>query len=289
MINEFKKIQTRDNLNLNALVFERGNKEWLIHLHDYGEHHGRHLHILEHSSRFYNILQLDLRGHGDSEGSVKEIDDFRVLTRDLEDVITYLSKNYSMKTFSLMGHGLGGLVICDYLQNFAKSELYPLRTFLVAPMLYLHGSLGHLLSYTEKYVFSALDKITFNVSIPKFIDASKLSHDGRIFQSFQLDKKIKTSIPSHFLFKILKTARDINSRPLRANCHLSVAMGGEDNLINVELTDEYFKKFERGSKVLIVEGAYRELQHEVEMFRYPYEQFLKESMFDKDFARKLMV
>lgn len=288
MIHEIKKIKTRDDQLLHGLVFERGHSHWLIHIHDYGEHSGRHTHLLDLGSRFYNLLQFDLRGHGQSGGSVKDIDDFRVMTRDLEDVISFLKSEYSIKKFSIIGHGLGGLITCDYLQNFAKKEFYPEKCFLVSPLLYLHGALGQLLGLTEKYVFSALDKITIDFKIPNFVNPKLLSHDGRIFQSFKLDKKNKTSINSHFLYKILQTARDINSRPLRAECQLSVVLAGDDYQINVGLTREYFSKFERAAKILLVEGAYHELQHEVEMFRYPYEKFLKEAMFEKDFATKLM-
>jgi acylglycerol lipase len=288
MINEYKKILTCDDIELNVLIHEEGHKDWLIHLHDYGEHHGRHQHVLDQASRFHNIIQVDLRGHGDSGGDLSKIRDFRVLTRDLDDVIHFLKKEYSLSSYSLMGHGLSGLIICDYLQNFAKKDLYPNKVFLVGPLLFLHGAVGQLLAYTEKYVFSALDKVTINFSIPNFIDPKKLSHDGRIFQSYCYEDKVKTSISSHFLYKLLKTARDVNSRPLRANCQLSIAMGGEDDLINVGLTEDYFNRFERGSKILVVDGAYRELQHEVEMFRYPYEHFLKNSLFDEKFSMKLL-
>lgn len=289
MINEFKKILTRDDVELNALVLESGKKTWLIHLHDYGENIQRHQSFLDPASGFYNILQLELREHGISGGKLSEINDFRTLTKDLEDAINFLQNNYAMNEFNLIGHGLGGLIICDYLQNFAKTDKYPNKVFLQGPMLFLHGTLGKLLGLTEKFVFSAINKITFDISIPNFVDAKKLSHDGRVFQSFQLDKSIKTSISSHFLLMMLAAMREIASRPLRANCHLAVALAGEDYSTNISLVQNYFQQFEKTSKILVIDGAYKELHNEVEMFRYPYEEFYREFMFEKSIARKILI
>lgn len=289
MINEFKKIKTRDDVELNALVLESGKKTWLIHLHDFGENIQRHHSILDPASRFYNILQVDLREHGNSGGVLSEMSDFRVLTKDLEDCIIFLQNNYAMNEFNLIGHGLGGLIICDYLQNFAKIDRYPGKVFLQGPLLFLHGTLGQILGLTEKFVFSVINKISIDVKIPNFIDAKKLSHDGRVFQSVQLDKTMKTSISSSFLLMMLATMRDIATRPLRANCHLAVALAGEDYSINVGMVQNYFQQFEKTSKILVIDGAYKELHHEVEMFRYPYEEFFKDFIFEKSISRKLLV
>jgi acylglycerol lipase len=288
MIHEFKKIKTSDDILLHALIREKGAQMWLIHVHSYGEHHGRHKFILDNCSQYYNILQFDLRGHGESEGNISKINDFNTLCRDLDDVIHFLKDRYKMKNYVLLGHGLGGLICADYIQNFAKRNCYPNKLFLSSPLLHMSGVVGEVLSMTDKYIFSLADKTTIPFKVPNFIQNKKLSHDGRVYQSYKNDMLCKTSISSKFLVKLLKTIRDVSSRPLRADCEVYCALAEEDFLVNSYLVKEFFSRFEKGAMVTLIEGAYHELHNEVEMYRSKYQKFLFDSLIDTQFQMKAL-
>ncbi|MGK0367102.1 MAG: alpha-beta hydrolase superfamily lysophospholipase [Thermoproteota archaeon] len=279
MIHELKKIKTSDNNELNILIRENGSKKWIICLSNYGDHLDRYKYLLKSVGNDYNILQYDFRGHGSSDGNLKEISDLHIFSKDLNDILLYLKNNYRLEDYFLVGHGFGGTVCCDFIQNFAKKELYPSKVFLISPLLFFSGKYGQLVYFTEKYVFSILQKLFLNFSFKKFLNPRKLSHDGRVFQSYIRDTKIKNKVTTHFMFGLIKLVKTITARPLRAECELYCALGKNDPHINVKLTQQYFKQFEKGANLLIVKEAYHELHHEVEKYRNEFDRFFKSALF----------
>lgn len=280
MQHEYRDISGHEGLRLKTLIKENGAPQWLIVTHGMGEHFERHQHLLKLFPQQFNILMYDLRGHGRSEGergNVKHFSDYR---KDLQQVIDYLRKEFSMKRFTLFGHSLGGLITADWLQNEAQPDCYPERVFLSSPPVGAAGILGPIFGFAPLIVMKSLADLPISIPLGGMIDLSKLSHDGRVLEAYLNDEQVILKIHSHLFFETLKAAREVFSRPLRASCPLYVCIGTADGVVNPGMLVRYFTLVEKNAKLLQVKDGYHELHNEIEKYRTPYTQFLQASLGD---------
>lgn len=277
MNNEYRDIISFDGTILKCLIRETGSSKWLIVTHGLGEHSGRHEFILKLFSQNFNIAIYDLRGHGKSGGKRAYVDDFQFFLKDLHSVVGYLKKEFSMTNYTLFGHSMGGLITASYLQNMADPHFYPDTVFLSSPAVAAPGLMGPLFSNSPKFMLDGLSKFP-TVPLQGLLDLKKLSHDSRVYESYIKDELCLLKIHTKLFFELLKTARDTFSRPLRAECPLYVSIGTGDVLVNPKAIITYFKKVEKNAQVKVIEDGYHELHNEVEKYKKPYLNFLRQSL-----------
>src|SRR6187431_299040 len=99
MNNEYRDILSFDGISLKCLIRETGSNKWLIITHGLGEHLGRHEFFLKFFSQNFNIAIYDVRGHGRSGGKRAWVEHFGDFSKDLDAVIHYLKKDFSMQSF----------------------------------------------------------------------------------------------------------------------------------------------------------------------------------------------
>jgi acylglycerol lipase len=277
MNNEYRDIISFDGTLLKCLIRETGSNQWLIVTHGLGEHLGRHEFILKLFSANYNIAIYDLRGHGRSGGKRAWVNDFHDFTKDLQSVIDYLKKDFSMTNYTLFGHSMGGLITAAYLQNDAKKEFYPDKVFLSSPAVAGPGIMGQAFALAPMLLFDGLIKVP-TLPLQGILDLKKLSHDSRVYESYVKDELVQLKVHSKLFFEILKMGREVFSRPLRAECPLFVSIGTEDGLVHPKLLINYFTNVEKSAQLKIIKGGYHELHNEVEKYRKPYLNFLRHSL-----------
>lgn len=277
MNNEYRDIVSFDGTPLKCLIRDNGTSKWLIISHGLGEHLGRHEYILKLFSQNFNIAIYDLRGHGKSGGRPGYVEDFRDYFRDLEVVIDYLRKEFSLKQYVLMGHSMGALITAGYMQNMVKPDRYPEKVFLSSPVVGAPGVLGPLLAGAPALLFEAFCK-TPTISLGGILNLRKLSHDSRVYDAYVKDEFTHKKIHTKLLFEILRMSREVFSRPLRIECELFVATGTGDGVVSSELAIDYFTEIEKSAQLKVFEGAYHELHNEVDKWKKPYIQFLRQSL-----------
>ncbi len=277
MNNEYRDIISFDGTLLKCLIRETGSNKWLIVTHGLGEHLGRHEFILKLFSANYNIAIYDLRGHGRSGGKRAWVNDFHDFMKDLQSVIDFLKKDFSMTNYTLFGHSMGGLITAAYLQNMASKDFYPDKVFLSSPAVAGPGVMGHAFALAPMILFDGLTKVP-TLPLQGILDLKKLSHDSRIYESYIKDELVQLKVHSKLFFEILKMGRDVFSRPLRAECPLFVSIGTDDALVHPKLLINYFRDVEKSAQLKIIEGGYHELHNEVEKYRKPYLNFLRQSL-----------
>jgi alpha-beta hydrolase superfamily lysophospholipase len=278
MHHEYRDIPSYDGLKLKATIKENGAPIWLVITHGLGEHSARHHHFLKLFAGQFNILLYDLRGHGQSEGeraNVREFSDFR---KDLQSVLEYLKKEFQMSKFIVFGHSMGGLVTADWVQNVANDDFYPQKVFLSSPPVGAPGLMGPLFGNAPHMVLKVLANIPMTVPLKGILDLSRLSHDSRVLMNYLSDDLVILKVHTHLFFEILKTSRDVFSRPLRVRCPLFASIGTEDGLVNAKMVIRYFTHVEKNTSLLKVEGGYHELHNEIEKYRQPYFDFLQDSL-----------
>src|SRR4051812_9194551 len=203
MNNEYRDIISFDGTILKCLIRESGNSQWLIVSHGLGEHSERHEFILKLFSQNFNIAIYDLRGHGKSGGKRAYVEDFKIFSKDLQSVIDYLKKDFSMSKFSLFGHSMGGLITADYLQNMAKDDFYPQKVFLSSPAVAAPGLMGPIFANAPRLIFEGLTKAP-TIPLQGILDLKKLSHDSRVYENYVKDELCQLKIQSKLFLEVLK-------------------------------------------------------------------------------------
>lgn len=277
MNNEYRDIISFDGTPIKCLIRETGSSKWLIVTHGLGEHLGRHEYMLKLFSQNFNIAIYDLRGHGRSGGKRAYVEDFNHFLKDLHSVIGYLKKEFSMEDYTLFGHSMGGLITASYLQNMASADFYPSKVYLSSPAAAAPGLMGPIFSHSPKFLLEGLTKLP-TIPVQGILDLKKISHDIRVYEAYIKDEFCELKIHTHLFFELLKMARNVFSRPLRANCPIVVSVGSEDALVNAKFCEQYFTSMEKGSQLRVFEGGYHELHNEIEKYRTPYLKFLRESL-----------
>jgi alpha-beta hydrolase superfamily lysophospholipase len=277
MNNEYRDIISFDGTIIKCLIRETGSSKWLIVTHGLGEHSGRHEFILKLFSQNFNIAIYDLRGHGKSGGKRAWVDDFSDFSKDLQSVVDFLKRDFSMTSYTLFGHSMGGLITANYLQNMAAKDFYPEKVFLSSPAVAGPGVLGHALTLAPLFLYDGLVKCP-TIPLQGVLDLKKLSHDSRVYESYVKDELNQLKVHSKLFFELLKSGREVFSRPLRAECPLYVSIGTDDALVNAKLIIQFFQHVEKRAQLKIIEGGYHELHNEVEKYRKPYLNFLRQAL-----------
>lgn len=282
MNNEYRDIISFDGTILKCLIRETGASKWLIVTHGLGEHSERHEYMFKLFSANFNIAIYDLRGHGKSGGKRAWVENFSDYLKDLQSVIDFLKKDFSMTNYTLFGHSMGGLITAAYIQNMASTDFYPEKVFLSSPAVAGPGLMGHAFSLAPMLVFDGLVKIP-TIPLQGVLDLKKLSHDGRVYEDYIHDPLNQLKVHSKLFFEVLKMGRDVFSRPLRIECPLYVSVGTADGLVHAKLIETYFTKIEKSAQLKTFEGGYHELHNEIEKYRKPYFNFLRQSLTGQSF------
>lgn len=283
MMHEYKTIVTNDGTKLNALVKENSCPVWLIMTHGVGEHLERHHYLIPMLSQYYNICLYDNRGHGKSSGKRGYVENFEAFYSDLDSVLDFLAKNYKMHRHVLMGHSMGALITAGYLQNHADEHRYPEKVFLSAPPAAVGGVLGVIFDQAPYLLADSLAAIPLSLPLSGLVDLKKLSHDGRVYQAYVTDQLNQLSLHSRLLLQLVKHAKLVFSRPLRAKCPLYCIWGSSDVVISTDALSKYFSEIEKGAQTLVVDGGYHELHNEIEKYQKPFMNFLRDAMLSSIF------
>ncbi len=87
----------------------------VVIVHGLGEHSGRYAHVAKALvDAGCAVYALDLRGHGQSEGSRAMIDRFSHAVEDINQLVEKVRKKYSGKPQFLLGHSMGGALSLRY-------------------------------------------------------------------------------------------------------------------------------------------------------------------------------
>lgn len=277
MNNEYRDIISFDGTPLKCLIRETGSNKWLIVTHGLGEHLGRHEFFLKFFSQNFNIAIYDLRGHGRSGGKRGWVENFNHFAKDLEVILAYMQKHFNLQSYILFGHSMGGLIVSDFMQNFAKDELYPEKVFLSSPAVGAPGLMGPVFANAPKFLLEGLTKLP-TIPLAKVLNLRKLSHDSRVYESYIKDEFTTLKIHTKLYMEVMKASREIFSRPLRVKCPLFCAIGTEDVLVHPGLMIKYFTEVEKNAQLKVFEGGYHELHNEIEKYRQPYINYLRQSL-----------
>ncbi len=275
MFMDKKFLKMRDGAELYVQIKESGSPVWIIATHGIGEHMGRHNYIPELFGHDFNIFQYDLRGHGRSTGKRAYIDDFALYMEDLKEIIRFLGEKYRMDRFVLFGHSMGALISCAFIQNFVEDSRYPERFIINAPPCGADGVLGKIVKILPPSFFKGVCEIPYSLPIGGLVDLDYLSHDPHTKEDYLKDDLNSLKLQSKLVFELMKTAQDTFARPLRSKCPSYVTLGSADRVVGSKDVIDYFTNVDKSFNFKIIDGAYHEIHNEIEKYRKPYFDHLK--------------
>jgi alpha-beta hydrolase superfamily lysophospholipase len=181
-----------------------------------------------------------------------------------------------MGRYVLAAHSMGALIASDFLQNHAESDLYPERVFLSAPVVGLSGPLGPIANLLPRNWTNNLASMKFGMQLGGLVDLNCLSHDPRIKQQYTNDPLNILKLHTSLLFGMLDTSKRVFSAPLNLKCPTAIIVGTDDQIVSPEHIEKYFTLIEKGQTLKLIEGGRHELHNEIERYRTPYCEFLKD-------------
>ena len=275
-MNKRTAITMHDNTNLCAHIQDNNGPLWIIAVHGIGESSKRYAWLKELFHKDFNILQYDLRGHGQSEGSTGH-GSFETFQKDLENIVLYLKHHHKMKKYILFGHSMGALICATWLQNGISKELYPHAVFLNAPPVGFTGILGKIVQNIPLSTLTKINAIPLSIKIGGLVDTNYLSHSPNVKEQYHQDPDNQTKLHSKLLFNMVISSRQTFSRPLHPQCPAFVTVGSGDKIICVDSLIKYFKSVEKKFHLQVFEGAWHEIHNEVKKYQLPYFNFLQKS------------
>lgn len=274
-----ERIRARDGCALHVVETRcESAGEWLICVHGIGEHLGRASHLAELFAGKLNVLQYDLRGHGQSEERRGYVDSFDTHYNDLEDVVRFLVSRHPNLRYALFGHSMGALIAAGFTQRRPEQALCPKRLFLASPPIGIGGLGGAIVNRLPHWVVSGLCRIPFSLPVGATINRAYLSHDKGIAARYKGDPLSLNRLHFKLLVGLVDASRTVFSRPLAAPCPISAAIGRADRIVSCDAAQHYFATHEPDANFKIIEGAYHELHNETAAYREPYFEFLKKAL-----------
>lgn len=273
-------IKMRDDVEIHAEVYEKGNPQWIIVTHGIGEHLGRHRYFEELVSSRYNVFFYDLRGHGLSMGEDAYIHDFQDFILDLDQIIAYLKSRYRMTKYSLFGHSMGALITASFMQRQVKSDFYPEKVFLNAPPVGFGGPGGIAVKLGPHSLFSLLAKSPLSVRLGGLVDLNFLSHDPLTAKRYKDNSKNHLTLHTKLVLEMVKCSGETFSRPLNVTCPAFVTVGSDDGIVCPKSLIDYFTHIEKSFHLKVFDGAFHEIHNEIEKYRVPYFEHIKDCLLD---------
>jgi len=283
--NKFQ-ISLSDNTIINAKIHYNRCSKWLVCLHGLGEHLDYHSYINDYLGSSYNILQFDLRGHGKSEGPRGWIENFWQFSLDLQEVLDWLTRNWTANDISFFAHSMGSVILCDFFQNLLGPFKKFNKVFLSSPAVGFSG-LGKLFQYSPNAITGLISELPWDFHVGGSEDYTRYSHNPNVLTKKKDDPLFLDTVSSKLIAEIAHASNRIFERPLNLGADIYIVMGGSDPVICPMTAIEYFSNIEKAREVLIIPGGYHELYEEIPKYKAPFLKFLEQSLITKNCPKSI--
>jgi alpha-beta hydrolase superfamily lysophospholipase len=228
----------------------------VIFVHGHGEHINRYNQWAELLNKEnIGFTGVDLPGHGRSDGGRGHIKNFSLLHEMMDVLINECSKTFPGVPVFLYGHGLGGVIVLDYvLQRNPKVK----GLVVTSPLL----RLAYEPSKAKVVLASILKYILPGFTQQSGLPVNYLSKDKEVVEKYQNDPLVHGQI-SVSLFHELMSAEDFTlSHASELKLPLLIIHGSEDHICSPDGSREFASKSAM-TDLKIWDNGYHELHNEL--------------------------
>lgn len=228
----------------------------VIIVHGYGEHRGRYAHVVSRLAREgFECHLFDLRGHGQSGGTVAHVDRFEQYLDDLQLVVQHVGHS---RPLFLVSHSLGGLIALSYVRRGDHGV-----DGLAVSDPYLHPAFR--IPAARKALASVLSRILPKLSVNNGLDAKWLSHDEAIVRAYVDDPLVfKTTTPRWYT-EVTRAQRELIDGASGIRLPLLMLVGEGDRIADPRVALDVFERAGSADKTLRrYPGLFHEIFNEIE-------------------------
>jgi len=231
----------------------------IVLIHGYSEHCGRYGEFVDFlNSKGFDVLGIDLPGHGLSEGRRSNIDDFQDYVRSIEALLEYAQPNSSAPLL-LFGHSMGGLVSIRFLQTSPLAKNIQ-KLSLSSPLLGLDRFTNGQLPFVKLFTI-----LMPNLTLPNSSELNEgdLSHDAELMASRRADPLIRSQVTIHWVREFLKAREAAFAQVADIRTPVGLFQAGEDHVVSRSEAERFFGLLQCPKEIHIYEGFFHEILNEI--------------------------
>lgn len=250
--------RTKDQLNIYARHWKAAETRAVVCIvHGLGEHINRYAEVAKRFNQHgFTCLGNDRRGHGQSEGERGHAPSFAHLLLEIKHLLATAKAHYNGKPIFLYGHSMGGNIVLNYLIE----EKPPIAGAIVTgSWIRLPKPPPALLVQVGKLARRFAPK----VGQSNGLDPKDLSRDEAACQAYLDDPLVHTRITFGLAMCMLDAAKKLDKFSGELSIPILMMHGDSDKITDANATAELAERIDSEVEVKLWEGAYHEIQHEI--------------------------
>ncbi len=239
-----------------------GARAHALVVHGVSEHYGRYRWVEAELARAgIGFSMMDLRGHGQSEGTRVHIDSFEQYLRDLDVLYKHVQSHVGDTPLFLIGHSLGGLIAVRWAET---------RRPLAGKLRGLVTS-GAACKATLKppapvfFMLAQINRLYSRMPLPGLVPLAKICRDPEIVRRYASDPLVNKNLTTGFGIASMKAMEAAIAEAHRIDIPALILHGGADALVDSSASSELYAGLRVADKKLtIYPGHFHELFNEPE-------------------------
>lgn len=250
--------------NLNARFWRHEgatSKGTIVGIHGYSEHSDRYAHFAAFLNRAsWDVVFIDLPGHGLSDGRRSNIDNFQDYVSSVEGLVTEIERRKLPRPYHLFAHSLGGLVATRFVQSSIYSDRFQSLT-LSSPLFGLANYKNWMLPFLRIFT-SLMPNLTLKNDDE--LGTEVLARDEKIMQNRLADPLIKSQVTFHWTREFLSARSRAFCEVDRVRLSTGVFQAGDERVVSRGETERFFSLLKSKKMLKIYDGLLHEILNEVE-------------------------
>lgn len=229
----------------------------IIMIHGCGEHGQRYQHVAAGCVQAgWNVLTLDLRGHGRSEGTATHVRRFAEYVDDLETVIGHFGLVASRTV--LMGHSMGGLVALRFAQTYADRVA---ALVAVSPLLRLQVAVSRWVLVVGWLMSVVAPRTRFRSRVPP----EHTTRSAEVLERRAQDTRIHRSVTAGCFFAMRDGMQRAWTDSGRLQLPMLVLQAGQDRIADPAATEAWLRQIPSPDKsFMLLADDFHEVLNEPE-------------------------
>lgn len=232
-----------------------GRTRTLVWIHGLGEHGGRYEHLChEMTSRGWNIITPDLRGHGKSAGTRTHVRSFDEYATDLAAIWNHLG--LSEGDTVLGAHSMGGLIALRAVQC---GLVKPSALVLTSPLLGIRLRVSPLKKALGRMLVGLFPKTRFRNGL----DPRNMTRDPTFTRERDADPLIVKTVTASWFFAMQAVLKQVHRDANLVNTPLLAICGEDDRTTDTEAMRAWLERVSSPRRDLVVLPDHvHEMMHE---------------------------
>ncbi len=223
-------------------------------VHGYHEHGARFSHVAAALVAVgYDVMAIDLRGHGRSTGRRGFVERFGRYADDVALLKRRALHRFPDRPLFLMGHSNGGLVTLRY----ALRKPSRICGFVVSnPLIELAADVSRIKQALGRLSGRLLPRL----SLPSGVDPAHLSHLPQVVRNYEQDPLVFGEANARWFLEMERASSDLQARAAHLDQPFLFVVGSDDRIVDAGATEHFFHQLGSMDRELEV---YPDLFHEL--------------------------